>query len=47
MGAEESLEQEIHTGMIIANATDINKVLLQLQKKIQQLEQRIKTLENK
>lgn len=47
MGTEESLEQEIYTGMIIANAADINKVLLQLQKKIQQLEQRIKTLENK
>lgn len=33
--------------MIIANASDINKVLLQLQKQIQQLERRIKVLENK
>lgn len=33
--------------MIITNASDINKVLLQLQKQIQQLERRIKTLENK
>lgn len=33
--------------MIITNASDINKVLLQLQKQIQQLERRIKILENK
>lgn len=33
--------------MIITNASDINKVLLQLQKQIQQLERRIKVLENK
>ena len=33
--------------MIITNATDINKVLLQLQKQIQQLERRIKALESK
>ena len=33
--------------MIITNASDINKILLQLQRQIQQLERRIKVLENK
>lgn len=40
-------ELDKEKSMIITNASDINKVLLQLQKQIQQLERRIKALENK
>ena len=40
-------EWDKEKSMIITNASDINKVLLQLQKQIQQLERRIKVLENK
>ena len=39
-------EWDKEISMIITNASDINKVLLQLQKQIQQLERRIKVLEN-